>query len=166
MNWYNYTTDIYDSRVALNNVIHFQPSNKPNYTNTKFNTGKSTFLLIIEFNSSKDSGFDDLANYLIFDLVDIKGNLIIKDKLINKMFNTFQFEELEVNEEYFIIHKSGCFPFGLHYSIYSDHNLVSINFNNYLKDYFNYSIYNFKNEHSFIKSNTFYCFDRLSLNVS
>ena len=76
MNWNNCASDIYEISPQ---VIHLSPSHseKPHvYNNSKLksNLGKSTMVLLIEFNSSKDSLWDDLNNYIIYDIVDIKGN--------------------------------------------------------------------------------------------
>ena len=166
LNWYDYFNDVYDLNSNFE-VIHLTPiyNNLQYYSNTKINNSKSALLIIIEFNSSKDSVWDDLNCYLIIDLVDKNGCTIYKNKIFNKSFNTFQFDDLVSTEEYFIKVQNGLMPFGFVYTIHSDFEIEKLSYNNYLKERFNYNIMSFKNEHGVIAEKSFYSFDKLVIKV-
>ncbi len=168
-NWYYYNNDAYEMNLEcqvfyLNTGI--TNDNNIRYHNNKLSKDYSCYLLLFEPNIDKNFFMNDINLYIIFDLIEYNGNVLYEDVIMNSFHSSVQFDTLDYEKEYFIIIKSFLTPFGFHFSLYTDHTVESMSYNQYLKKFRNYSSYNFKVEYSPLEKNRYFLLMRNIFNIS
>ena len=168
-NWYNFNTDVYEPNLDYQ-VIYLLPisnisSDYINYNN-KINKQNSSLLILFEPNVDKLLRLNDNNLYLIFDLIDGQGNIIIQDYILTSFYFSTQIDVLSPAKEYFIIFKSIICPFGYHLSLYSDHGIETLSNNQYLKKFRNYYSYPLKIDHTPMEKNKYFLLMRVSFKVN
>ena len=168
-NWYNFTNDVYEPNPDFQ-VFYF--SSIPNLNNeflnnnNKFSKKNSCVLIVFEPNIDKNLLLNDINFYIIIDIIDLNGSLIIENVTLTSFFFSLQIDCLSPNKEYFLIIKSTLCPFGYHLSLYSDHSIENYSYNNYLKKFKNYTSYPFKIEHNSMEKNKYFVLMRASIKVT
>lgn len=147
--WQNFNCDIYQPSLAQT-IFYLSPNNNLNFnSNNKLTNQKSCVMILFEPNTNNPNDYpnrySDVNFYLNFDLYDINGISLLENDTIclNNLFSVFQFDDLNLDGEYFLILRGYIAPFGYHLKIFSDHCLESMSYNNYLKKFFGYECHNF-----------------------
>ena len=168
-NWYNYNADSFEINPEYQ-VFHLNvPSHNDNqlkYHNNKITKEYSCFLMLFEPNIDKNLLLNDINLYIIFDLIEYNGEVIYENLHLTSFHSTIQIDTLDPNKEYFILIKSFLTPLGYHLSLYSDHLIDNMSYNNYLKKFRNYANYTFKIDHSALEKNKYFLMMRTALTIT
>ena len=123
-------------------------------------------LIVFEPNIDKILHLNDINFYIIIDIKDFNGNIIMENLTLTSFFSSFQIDCLNPIKEYFIIIKSSLCPFGYHLSLYSDHSIENYSYNNYMKKFKNYTSYPLKIEHNSMEKNKYLVLMRASVKIT
>jgi hypothetical protein len=168
-NWYNYVNDVYEPNPDFQ-VFNILPitNTSTDYlsNNNKLNKLNSCLLILFEPNIDKNLQLIDIPFYIIMDLLDNQGNSIIENINLTSFYHAYQIDTLSPTKEYFLVIKSLISPFGYHLSLFSDHGIETLSYNNYLKRIRNYYSYSLRIEHSSIEKNKYFLLMRAVFKVS
>jgi hypothetical protein len=169
-NWHNYNTDLYQPSMAQT-VFYLSPNTNLNFcANNKLTNEKSCVMILFEPNTNNPNDYPnrytDVNYYLNFDLYDINGiSLLENDSIcLNNLYSVFQFDDLSLDGEYFLVLRGSIVPFGFHLKIFSDHCLESMSYNNYLKRFQSYGGHNFNVSYPSLEENKFSVLSKFKLN--
>ena len=109
-NIYNYNNKFYKDKSCI--LIYFEPYSKTIFKNN------------INLNSN--------LYYIVIDIKDCDNNYVYKDFVFKRLYSCFQFDDIEIDKNYYIIVKGGIFPDGFVLSLYSDHKIIQITESEYL----------------------------------
>ena len=157
-NWLDYKLDSYELKDEYT-VIKLNNENIENK--------QKIYNCFIVFEPNNDKTLlskDKIDNYIIFDLLDNKNNIISKNIVMNRFYSTYIIPNLNGNISYYIIIKGGIFQFGFYLQFYSEAHLIeNMSYQNYLNQILDYKIINFKFEHPYISNENFYLLTRLHI---
>jgi hypothetical protein len=155
-NWHYYMTDIFELKEEFE-IFHFSSSSSKT----------ASFLMLFQPNTECDQTINfaySLNFYLSFSLIDSKGEILNDNIILSSFFSTYIYNDLESDEEYFLIYNGGFSPFGFFLQIFSEsHKLENMTHNNYLHKIRDYKIVNFKLDHTNLEIGKFYLIARFKV---
>ena len=153
--WYD-TKDVMSINTQ-NKVLHLVPNE---------NTKKSYMVIVFCVNSDNKFIFRD-APFTIHFILLKKDDKIEDGRIItlDSFFGTKHIDQLNTNEEYFIVFTGGLFPTGFYLKFYSDFTIEPLLYNDYLSDYRGYTKQTYTIEHPNLNKNEFYVLLRVSVKL-
>lgn len=159
--WYNPKNDDYEINPDFQ-VLHLTPflnltdvTPAVSFSNNKFNPEESCLLIIFEPSIDSQNQMKDMNIYILVDVIENDGNVLIKDLCLNSFFFTYQIDILKSYTEYFLVFKSIICPLGFHLTIYSDHLIQNFSYFNYLSHFKGFTVYPLKIEYPYLEKHTF-----------
>ena len=153
--WYD-TKDVM-SVNHQNKVLHLIPNE---------NTKKSYMILVFSVNSDEKNILRDVPYTIHFILLK-KDDKIEDGRLItlDSFFGTKHIDQLNTNEEYFLVFTGGIFSLGFYMNFYSDFTIEPILYKDYLSDFRGYTKQTYTIEHPNLTKNEIYVLLRISVKL-
>lgn len=102
-----------------------------NWNNIKYSfdtTEDSNSCVLIQFEANYRAKYDfiPISYYIVLDLVSIDRSIIKRNIVLTSFSNSYQHDNLNPKETYFLLVKGGIFPYGFHLSLFTDSNVASL----------------------------------------
>ena len=140
-----------------NDVMSINTQNKVLRLIPNENTKKSYMVIVFGVNCDNKFIFRD-APFTIHFILLRKDDKVEDGRIItlDSFFGTKHIDQLNTNEEYFIVFTGGLFPTGFYLKFYSDFTIEPLLYNDYLTDYRGYTKQTYNIDHPNLNKNEFY----------